>query len=39
MTMKSLEAIHLTKTYTIDSRQITVLDNISLTVPAGFCCY
>ena len=35
MTTKSLEAIHLTKTYTIDSRQITVLDDVSLTVNSG----
>ncbi len=35
MTLKSLEAIHLTKTYTIDSRQITILDDVSLTVNSG----
>lgn len=35
MSAKSLEASHLTKTYTIDSRQITVLNDISLTVNSG----
>ncbi|MDM8538592.1 ABC transporter ATP-binding protein [Desulfobacterales bacterium HSG17] len=33
--MKILEARQLTKTYTIEDRQITILDNISFTVPAG----
>lgn len=35
MTAKSLEATMLTKTYTIDSRQITVLDKVSLTARTG----
>lgn len=35
MSVKILEAIHLTKTYTIDSRQITVLDDISLSADSG----
>lgn len=35
MTTKSLEAFHLNKTYTIDSRKITVLDDVSLTVRSG----
>ena len=33
--MNSLEAKHLTKTYSIDSRSVTVLDDISLTVQSG----
>jgi len=35
MAAKSLEAIHLTKTYTIDSRKITVLDDINLSADSG----
>jgi putative ABC transport system ATP-binding protein len=35
MSVKILEAIHLTKTYTIDSRKITVLDDISLSADSG----
>ena len=35
ITTKSLEATHLTKTYTIDSRQISVLDDVRLTVNSG----
>ncbi|MCL7489127.1 MAG: ABC transporter ATP-binding protein [Desulfobulbaceae bacterium] len=35
MSVKILEATHLTKTYTIDSRQITVLDDISLAADSG----
>lgn len=35
MTANSLEAIKLSKSYNIDDRQITVLNNVSLTVQAG----
>lgn len=32
---KSVEANHLTKTYTIDSRRITILDDVNLCVNSG----
>lgn len=35
MSPKSLEAIHLSKTYDIDSRQVTILDDICMGVNAG----
>ncbi len=35
MSTNGLEAIQLRKFYTVDSRQITVLDNVSIRVPAG----
>jgi putative ABC transport system ATP-binding protein len=33
--MNSLEAKHITKTYAVDSRHVTVLDDVCLTVKAG----
>lgn len=35
MSSNSLEAIHLSKTYTIDSRQVTILNDICMEVRAG----
>lgn len=35
MATNGLQAIQLCKSYTVDSRQITVLDNVSMTVPVG----
>ncbi|MBU0946952.1 MAG: ABC transporter ATP-binding protein [Proteobacteria bacterium] len=35
MSPNALEAIQLSKSYNVDSRQITVLDRVSLTVPIG----
>jgi putative ABC transport system ATP-binding protein len=35
MSANSLEAEHLTKTYAIDSRQVTILEDVSLSVKAG----
>ena len=35
MSQNSLEAIHLSKTYTIDSRQVIILDDICMEVKAG----
>lgn len=35
MTGNGLEAVHLSKSYTIDSRQITVLDDVSIKAHAG----
>ncbi|HBI14858.1 MAG TPA: ABC transporter [Desulfobulbaceae bacterium] len=35
MTDQALEAVQLTKSYTIDSRRIPVLDRVDLIVPAG----
>jgi putative ABC transport system ATP-binding protein len=35
MTDQALEAVQLTKSYTIDGRRIPVLDRVSLIVPAG----
>lgn len=35
MPSKRLEAIQLNKSYTVDSRQITVLDSVSMTVQEG----
>jgi len=35
MTAYALEAIQVSKSYTVDSRRITVLDEITLSVPAG----
>ncbi len=35
MTTNGFEAIRLSKSYTIDSKQITILDNINITVRAG----
>jgi putative ABC transport system ATP-binding protein len=35
MPTNGLQAIQLSKSYTVDSRQITVLDNVSITVQVG----
>jgi len=35
MPTNGLQAIQLSKSYTVDSRQITVLDNVSMTVQVG----
>ncbi|HHO48054.1 MAG TPA: ABC transporter ATP-binding protein [Desulfobacteraceae bacterium] len=35
MTGNGLEAVHLSKSYTIDARQITVLDDVSIKAHAG----
>jgi len=35
MATNGLQAIQLSKSYTVDSRQITVLDNVSMTVQVG----
>lgn len=35
MTVNGLEAVHLSKSYTVDARRITVLDDISIRADAG----
>ena len=35
MSTSGLKAIQLSKSYNVDSRQITVLDNVSITVQVG----
>jgi putative ABC transport system ATP-binding protein len=35
MTVNGLEAVHLSKSYTVDARRITVLDDISIKADAG----